>query len=145
MKKWYDFYTLLTLQTEKVQQLVGQIPWGHNVTIISKVKSWEEALFYCNKTIENNWSRAVLMHQIEADLYTRQGKAITNFMQTLPVSHSELAIETLKDPYKFDFLSLQEQLLEKDIEQQLVKHITSFLLELGTGFSFVGQQVPIQS
>jgi len=85
-----------------------------------------------------------LLHQIELNLYERHGKAITNFTETLPIPHSELATETLKDPYKFDFLTLQEKALEKDIEIQLVKHITSFLLELGTGFSFVGQQVPVK-
>jgi predicted nuclease of restriction endonuclease-like (RecB) superfamily len=85
-----------------------------------------------------------LLHQIELNLYERHGKAITNFTETLPTPHSELATETLKDPYKFDFLTLQEKALEKDIEIQLVKHITSFLLELGTGFSFVGQQVPVK-
>jgi predicted nuclease of restriction endonuclease-like (RecB) superfamily len=89
-------------------------------------------------------SRSVLLHQIELNLYERHGKAITNFTETLPTPHSELATETLKDPYKFDFLTLQEKALEKDIEIQLVKHITSFLLELGTGFSFVGQQVPVK-
>ena len=144
MKKWYEFYSQSDIEIEKVQQLVGQIPWGHNVVIISKSKSIEEAIFYSNKTIENNWSRSVLMHQIELDFYARQGKAITNFTETLPTPHSELATETLKDPYKFDFLTLQEKALEKDIEKQLVKHITSFLLELGTGFSFVGQQVPVK-
>ena len=144
MKKWFEFYSKSEIELEKVQQLVGQIPWGHNVLIISKSKSIEEAIFYTKKTIENNWSRSVLMHQIELDFYERHGKAITNFTETLPTPHSELATETLKDPYKFDFLTLQEKALEKDIENQLVKHITSFLLELGTGFSFVGQQVPVK-
>jgi len=144
MKKWFEFYSKSELEIEKIQQLVGQIPWGQNVVIISKSKSIGEAIFYSKKTIENNWSRSVLLHQIELGLYERQGKAITNFTNTLPTPHSELATETLKDPYKFDFLTLQEKALEKDIETQLVKHITSFLLELGTGFSFVGQQVPIK-
>jgi len=144
MKKWYEFYSKSDIEIEKVQQLVGQIPWGHNVVIISKSQSIKEALFYINKTIENNWSRAVLMHQIESEFYQRKGKAITNFKNTLPAPHSELANETLKDPYKFDFLTIQEKALEKDIENQLVKHITSFLLELGKGFSFVGEQVPIK-
>ncbi len=144
MKKWYEFYSNSNVEIEKVQQLVGQIPWGHNVVIISKSKSVEEAIFYINKTLENNWSRSVLVHQIELGLYDRKGKAITNFNNTLPAPHSELANETLKDPYKFDFLTLQEKALEKDIEEQLVKHITSFLLELGKGFSFVGRQVPIK-
>ncbi len=144
MKKWFEFYSQSEIDIEKIQQLVGQIPWGHNVVIISKSKNVEEAIFYSNKTIENNWSRSVLLHQIELNLYERHGKAITNFTETLPTPHSELATETLKDPYKFDFLTLQEKALEKDIEIQLVKHITSFLLELGTGFSFVGQQVPVK-
>ena len=144
MKKWFEFYSQSEIDIEKIQQLVGQIPWGHNVVIISKSKNIEEAIFYSNKTIENNWSRSVLLHQIELNLYEGHGKAITNFTETLPTPHSELATETLKDPYKFDFLTLQEKALEKDIEIQLVKHITSFLLELGTGFSFVGQQVPVK-
>lgn len=144
MKKWFEFYSKSEIDIEKIQQLVGQIPWGQNVVIISKSKSIDEAVFYSNKTIENNWSRSVLIHQIELEFYERHGKAITNFTKTLPIPHSELATETLKDPYKFDFLTLQEKALEKDIENQLVKHITSFLLELGTGFSFVGQQVPVK-
>ena len=144
MKKWFEFYSKSEINLEKIQQLVGQIPWGQNVVIISKSKSIEEAVFYTHKTIENNWSRSVLIHQIELGFYKRHGKAITNFTKTLPTPHSELATETLKDPYKFDFLTLQEKALEKDIENQLVKHITSFLLELGTGFSFVGQQVPVK-
>ena len=144
MKKWFDFYSKSEIDHKKIQQLVGQIPWGQNVVIISKSKSIDEAVFYSNKTIENNWSRSVLIHQIELGFYKRHGKAITNFTKTLPSPHSELATETLKDPYKFDFLTLQEKALEKDIENQLVKHITSFLLELGTGFSFVGQQVPVK-
>lgn len=144
MKKWYEFYSSSDLDPEKVQQLVGQIPWGHNVVIVTQSSSTEEAFFYCLKTIENNWSRSVLSHQIDLDLFHRKGKAITNFEATLPDIQSELALETLKDPYKFDFLTLQEKALEKDIEEQLVKHITSFLLELGAGFSFVGRQVAIK-
>ena len=144
MKKWFEFYSLNQMKFEKVQQLVGQIPWGQNIVIMNKAKSAEEALFYLNKTLINNWSRAVLVHQIESNLYDRQGKAITNFESTLITANSELAVETLKDPYKFDFLTLEEEALEKDIEEQLVKNITSFLLELGNGFSFVGRQVPLE-
>lgn len=144
MKKWYEFYSVSGIELNKVQQLVGQIPWGHNVMIISKVASIEEAFFYCQKVLENNWSRSVMTHQIELGLFNRTGKAVTNFNQVLPEPHSELANETLKDPYKLDFLTLQENALEKDIEAQLVQHITSFLLELGAGFSFVGRQVSIK-
>lgn len=126
MKKWFEFYSSTNIEIEKVQQLVGQIPWGHNVLIVTKAKSIEEAIFYASKTVENNWSKTVLAHQIDLDFYSRSGKAITNFQKTLPEPQSELAVETLKDPYKFDFLTLQEKALEKDIEDQLVKHITSF-------------------
>ena len=126
MKKWFEFYSSTNIEIEKVQQLVGQIPWGHNVLIVTKAKSIEEAIFYASKTVENNWSRTVLAHQIDLDFYSRSGKATTNFQETLPEPQSELAVETLKDPYKFDFLTLQEKALEKDIEDQLVKHITSF-------------------
>lgn len=143
MKQWYEFYQTATVEHQKVQQLVGQIPWGHNLLIISKSKTIDEALFYSAKTIENSWSRSVLSHQIELDFYGRKGKAISNFENTLNAIQTELAQETLKDPYKFDFLDLREKAVEKDIEDQLVQHITSFLLELGSGFSFVGRQVPL--
>lgn len=144
MRKWYEFYIKSRLEESKVQQLVGQIPWGHNVLIVTKSRDINEAIFYINKTIENNWSRTVLAYQIDLKLYDRSGRAITNFESTLPEIQSELANETLKDPYKFDFLTLTEKALEKDIEEQLVSHITAFLLELGGGFSFVGRQVPIK-
>jgi len=144
MKKFYEFYNDSSISNEIIQQLVGQIPWGQNIVITTKAKSIEEAIFYIRKTLENNWSRAILSHQIELKLYSRHGKATNNFESTLPKPHSELAIETLKDPYKFDFLSMTEKVVEKDIEDQLIKHITSFLLELGTGFSFVGRQVPLK-
>ncbi|MEA2027700.1 MAG: PDDEXK nuclease domain-containing protein [Campylobacterota bacterium] len=142
MKKWFEFYSVM--EFEKVQQLVGQIPWGQNIVIITKSKDIDEAIFYLNKTLSNNWSRTVLVHQIESNLYERQGKAITNFDTTLIKENSQLAVETLKDPYKFDFLTLEEKVLEKDIEEQLVQNITSFLLELGRGFAFVGRQVPLE-
>lgn len=125
MRKWYEFYVKSSLDIEKVQQLVGQIPWGHNVLIITKTDNIEEAVFYINKTVENNWSRTVLTHQINLDFYNRSGKAITNFSNTLPIPQSELAIETLKDPYKFDFLTLSKKALEKDIEEHLNQKITT--------------------
>lgn len=144
MKKWFEFHSLESEDFEKVPQLVGQIPWGHQRVIITKAKSYEEALFYSGKTVENNWSRAVLINQVESGLFDRIGRATTNFSKTLTEPQSELAKDTLKDPYKLDFLDLGEKIVERDIERQLVKHITSFLLELGTGFSFVGQQVGLK-
>ena len=120
--------------------LLTMIPWGHNQVIISKCKSIDEAIFYVKKTIENNWSRNVLTHQIESNLYERNGKAITNFSSTLPAPLSDLAQQMIKDPYKFDFLSLSQEYTERELERGLIEHITQFLLELGTGFAYIGKQ-----
>lgn len=133
-----------SLSIERIKGLIMQIPWGHNILIITKVKNIEEALFYIDQTMVNGWSRAILNMQLETDLYSRQGKAITNFIQTLPKPQSDLANQTLKDPYIFDILMLKKEADEKSIEDQLIKHITKFLLELGAGFAFVGRQYKIQ-
>lgn len=127
-----------------IQQLVAQIPWGHIIIIIAKIKDTKEAIFYIQKTKENNWSRDVLSLQIKSNLYQRQGTAINNFSTTLPEPFSDLARQTLKDPYVFDFLQLTEGFKERDIEKQLVNHIKKFLLELGKGFAFVGQQYHLE-
>ena len=123
-----------------MQRLVAQIPWGHNILIFTKSKSLEEAIFYINKTLENQWSRNILSSQIDSNLYTRKGKVIHNFEKTLPEPLSDLAQQTLKDPYIFNFLSLDTHYREKDLENQLVEHLQKFLLELGKGFAFVGKQ-----
>ncbi len=127
-----------------VQQLVAQIPWGHNVRILDSVKSQDERLWYIQQTIENGWSRAVLEYQIESNLYQRQGKAITNFDLALPKPQSELAQQILKSPYNFDFLSLGQEAQERDLERALIAHMRDFLLELGVGFSFVGSQYALE-
>lgn len=123
---------------------IFQIPWRHHVEIFTKCKSVQEAMFYVQKTIKNGWSRAVLMNFIEANLYKAQGKAINNFDRLLPDVQSDLAKETLKDPYNFDFLTLTENYKEKELEDALVTNITKFLLELGKGFAYIGRQYPIQ-
>lgn len=128
-------------EIEIVQQLVAQIPWGHNVLLLSKLCDEKSRLWYVNKIIENGWSRNVLLHCIDSDLYERQGKAITNFKNTLLSPHSDLAHETLKNPYCLDFLTLRDRFNEKELEDGLLNHIQKFLLELGAGFSFVGRQV----
>ena len=120
--------------------LLTQIPWGHNRVIVSKCNTVKEALFYVQKTIENNWSRNVLIHQIESGLCHREGKAITNFSETLPAPQSDLAQQLIKDPYKFDFLSLSPEYTERELEKGLTEHITQFILELGSGFAYVGKQ-----
>jgi predicted nuclease of restriction endonuclease-like (RecB) superfamily len=160
MKKFYLFYNQ---ENTIFQQVVGkkedaitqqsveqftihsifQIPWGHHIEIFTQCKSVHEALFYVQKTIKNGWSRAVLMNFIEADLYSSQGKAINNFDRLLPDVQSDLAKETLKDPYTFDFVVLTENYKERELEDVLVENITKFLLELGQGFAYVGRQYPI--
>ncbi len=127
-----------------VQQLVAQIPWGHIVRILDYVNIPTEREWYIRQTIENGWSRNVLVHQIESGLYRRQGKALTNFTRTLPAPQSELAQQIVKDPYNFDFLSLSKDAQERELERGLLDHIRDFLLELGVGFAFVGSQYPLQ-
>ena len=127
---------------EFVQQVVAQIPWGHNIILMDKVSNPDERVWYIQKAIENSWSRNVLVHQIESGLYKRQVSAekVSNFEHRLPSPQSELAVQTMKDPYVFDFIPFHEDMLERDIEQALVRDITKLLLELGTGFAFVGNQ-----
>ena len=130
-----------------IEQLVPKLastPWGHHVLILKKVKDLNQALFYINKTIENNWSRSVLEYQIESNLYGRQGKAVTNFNLTLPEPQSDLANEMMKDPYNFDFLRLSEKVKEIDLEKALVLHIARFLPELGIGFAYMGRQFSLK-
>jgi predicted nuclease of restriction endonuclease-like (RecB) superfamily len=126
---------------EIVQQAVGQLPWGHNLVLLSKLKDRAQRLAYAQATLEHNWSRNVLVMQIESGLLERQGKAVTNFEARLPKAQSDLARESLKDPYRFDFLNLGEEAQERAVESALVRHVTEFLLELGAGFAFVGRQV----
>ncbi len=127
-----------------VQQLAAQIPWFHNCLLLDTVKDPVARRWYIRKTIEHGWSRAVLDHQIDTDLYRRQGKALTNFQRTLPPPQSDLAQQTLKDPYNFDFLMLSGDAHERHLHQGLLEHIRQFLLELGVGFAFVGSQVHLE-
>jgi predicted nuclease of restriction endonuclease-like (RecB) superfamily len=141
MRQLYLFYKQ---HSEFVPQAVGQIPWGHNRLILNKIKDVKQALFYIQSAIENGWSRNILELQIEGNLFERQGNAITNFQNTLTKPQSELAEQTLKDPYIFDFLTLEKDAHELEIERQLVAHVTKFLLELGKGFAFIGRQYELQ-
>lgn len=128
----------------KLPDVLFSVPWGHHIIIMNRAKDIHEALFYCTKTVENGWSRAILEYQIETGLAGRQGKAIHNFESTLPAVQSELANELLKDPYHFDFLLLSEQAIERDLEDGLTQHLSRFLLELGKGFAYMGRQYPIR-
>jgi predicted nuclease of restriction endonuclease-like (RecB) superfamily len=131
-------------QTEISQQAVDQLPWGHNIVLLTKLKQPEIRRSYIQKALENGWSRNILVHQIESQLYQRQGRAITNFEQTLPKPQSDLAQQIIKDPYNFDFLTLAEDAQERDLENALLANIRDFLLELGMGFAFLGSQYPVE-
>ncbi|HCV42354.1 MAG TPA: DUF1016 domain-containing protein [Bacteroidetes bacterium] len=171
IRQWFGFYAPTTIGQQAVAQLtkqpvsllpteiigqqsvgsirqqpvalITQIPWGHNIAIIAKCKNIDEALFYVHNTIAHGWSRSVLVHQMESGLFQREGRSVNNFALTLPPPQSDLAKQTIKDPYVFDFLSMTEEYNERDLEAGLVQHITKFLLELGAGFAYVGKQIPI--
>lgn len=144
MRQFYAFLSPRFGQFEFVSQPVRQIPWGHIRTLLVKVKSVDEALLYAQACVDNGWSRSVLTLQIEQRYHERIGQAASNFAKALPAPQSELVQQSLKDPYVFDFLTLQADAVERDIENQLVAHITRFLLELGKGFAFLGRQYALQ-
>jgi predicted nuclease of restriction endonuclease-like (RecB) superfamily len=121
-----------------VQRSVAQLPWRHNIALLEKVKDQEERFWYTRQVIEHGWTRDMLVHQIELQLFQRKGKAINNFTQALPSPRSEFASSTLKDPYIFDFLTLKDDALERDLQDALLTEVQKMLLELGTGFTFVG-------
>ena len=128
--------------TPQVGAQIFLIPWGHIKLLIDKCQSDQnKALFYVHKTLENNWSRAVLLNILDTDLYERQGKAVTNFHLTLPAVQSDLAQAMTRDPYQFDFLTIREKYDEKELKDALIRKVESFLLELGTGFAFMGREV----
>ena len=129
---------------EIVQQAVGQLPWGHNLVLLAKLKDSQQRLAYAQKAVEHGWSRSVLGMHIETRLLEREGQAQTNFEARLPAPDSDLAHQALKDPYIFDFLDVSREANEREIEAALVQHVTRFLLELGAGFAFVGRQVPLE-
>lgn len=126
------------------QQAVGQIPWGHNILLLQKLDTLQDRLWYAHKTIEHGWSRSLLLHWLDSGLHKREGKAITNFQITLPSLQSDLANQTLKDPYCFDFLTLRDKHDEQELESGLLDHVQRFLIELGAGFSLVGRQVHLE-
>ncbi len=123
-----------------MQQLAAQLPWGQNIVLMEKVKDLSSRLWYMQQTLEQGWSRDVLTTMIKNRVHERQGKAVTNFKLKLPSPQSDLALQTLKDPYIFDFLTLQEPFHEREMETSLIRHLERFLLELGQGFAFVGRQ-----
>lgn len=127
-----------------VLRVIAQIPWGHNQTLLNKLKTQEQRLWYAQKAVEHGWSRNILEMQIETNLFGRQGGAVNNFERTLPAPQSDLGQSLLKDPYHFEFLTLAEAAQERDLERALVDRIREFLLELGVGFAFVGSQYRLE-
>lgn len=127
-----------------VQEVLAQLTWYHNVTLLDKISDKQVRLFYIMQAIEYGWSRNIMVMQIEQSLHKRQGQAVTNFKEKLPSPHSDLAHYTLKDPYIFDFLSIGEEAHEREMEKTLVQHMEKFILELGAGFSFVGRQYHLE-
>ncbi len=145
MQAFFSAYEKVAQAARLFEELpVFSIPWWHNIILIQKIKNTEERLWYAQKAIENGWSRTILEMQIESDLYNRQGKAITNFKKTLLSPHSDMAQQSLKDPYIFDFLTLQEKYIEHDIEQGLIDNVQKLLLEMGKGFALVGRQYHLE-
>lgn len=141
MKKFAEEYP----DFEFVQQVVAQIPWGHNIVLFEKIKDIEERKWYINESIKNGWSRNMLKIKIDGKTYERQVvvEKVTNFSKTLPDLQSDLAIQTMKDPYLFDFISIKGKAKELEIENAMINRIKDVLIELGKGFAFVGNEYKI--
>lgn len=140
MRKFAEEYS----DPEFVQEVLAQLTWYHNMTLLDKVPDKQNRLFYVKQAIEHGWSRNIMVMQIESTLHKRQGQAVTNFKDKLPSLQSDLAHYTLKDPYIFDFLSIGDEAHEREVEKALIQHMEKFLLELGAGFAFVGRQYHLE-
>jgi predicted nuclease of restriction endonuclease-like (RecB) superfamily len=134
----------LVTESAAVIELLALLPWGHNIVLLQKLKELNTRLWYARAALEYGWSRSVLLIQIESRLHKRQGRAITNFTATLPAPQSDLAHQTLKDPYIFDFLTMDAAAHERDLELGLLNHVQKFLVELGVGFALVGRQYRLE-
>ena len=141
------FYTMYKDEIQIMPQLVAElfsVPWGHHRYIIDKCKDVKKAIFFVKKTLENNWSRSVLLNFLDTDLYERQGKSINNFKFALPQVNTDLANDLTKDPYCFNFLMIEDKYTEKELKDALVANIQKFMLELGTGFAYLGREYRLQ-
>ncbi|WP_297563980.1 YhcG family protein [Meiothermus sp.] len=144
LERMRAFYQAYPDEGQFAAQPVSQLPWGHNLVLLQKLKDPAQRLWYAEQALLNGWSRAILEMQVESGLYHRQGRALTNFAQTLPPPGSDLAQQVLKDPYNFDFLTLHKEANERHLERALLEHLQRFMLELGVGFAFVGSQYPLE-
>lgn len=140
MAQFYNIYPTLFINNQIGQPLVAQLPWAHNVVLMQAVKDEASRFWYMEQALAHGWSRNILKLQVESNLYQRQGRAISNFTQRLPAPQSDLVQQALKDPYIFDFLTLEPLFHERELETGLIQHLEKFLLELGQGFAFVGRQ-----
>jgi len=132
------------IERYRTPELLTRLPWGHNVALVEQMKNPRLRFWYASKAIEHGWSRSIMEMQMESELHRRQGKAVTNFSLTLPPPQSDMAQQTIKDPYLFDFLTLADDAREKETERALLVHLRDFMLELGQGFAFVGSQVNLK-
>ena len=149
MRYFYEMYpeagNRQQLADDFKTEWIFQIPWGHHMKIFDKCRdNPNRAMFYVRKTLENNWSRAVLMNFLDTDFYEREGKALTNFSEVLPDYQGDLAQAITRDPYNFDFLTIREKYNEKELKDALMDNLTHFLLELGNDFTFKGREVRIE-
>ncbi|MCL2282404.1 MAG: PDDEXK nuclease domain-containing protein [Fibromonadales bacterium] len=144
--KYMAKFAKIHTDAEFVQVALAQITWYHHITLMDKIKDAKAYLWYVSETIKNGWSRNVLVHQIESELYKRQieNKKVSNFAKTLDYPQNELATQTLKDQYIFDFIDFRDKMIEREIENELVKNVTKLLLELGEGFAFIGNQYHLE-
>jgi len=145
MRSFFLAYPIAPQGIAQLEELpVFNIPWGHNIILLERLKEAEARFWYAQRVLEKGWSRSTLEMWIDTNLHKREGKSITNFQSTLPKSQSDLAQQAMKDPYVMDFMMVTEEAKEKEIEQGLIDHLQSFLVELGEGFAFVGRQVPLE-
>jgi predicted nuclease of restriction endonuclease-like (RecB) superfamily len=132
------------VENEKMPLLVAQIPWTHNIILIQKIKDKNLRFWYMEQTLKNGWSRDILSLMIKSEVHNRTGSLVSNFSQILPPLESDLVQQSFKDPYRFDFLTITEPFRERELENNLIKHMEKFLIELGSGFAFVGRQYKLE-
>ena len=140
MVQFYKEYS----NDEFVQPIVAQIPWTHNIILIQKIKDKNIRFWYMEQTLQNGWSKDILSLMIKSEVHNRTGNLVSNFSQILPPLESDLVQQSFKDPYRFDFLTITEPFRERELENNLIKHMEKFLIELGSGFAFVGRQYKLE-
>ena len=140
MVQFYKEYS----NDEFVQPIVAQIPWTHNIILIQKIKDKNIRFWYMEQTLQNGWSKDILSLMIKSEIHNRTGNLVSNFSQILPPLESDLVQQSFKDPYRFDFLTITEPFRERELENNLIKHMEKFLIELGSGFVFVGRQYKLE-